>query len=351
MTSIYLDNNASTPIHPKTKEIIIDSLINQCNPSSAHKLGREKKASIIKARLAIARICGCSAADIIFTSSGTESVNMLIESAVSTNQPGHIICANTDHKAVLESVKKTKRYGWEHTIIPTGPQGILSSPLLEKHLTDKTKIVITSSANNETGVITDLTSLSEVCKKHNILLYVDNVCATGKTKLPNIKLVDGFAASGHKFYSPSGVGFIYLRNAKTHKPFIPGGSQELSLRAGTENYIGIVAMADAFKRVHERLDHNISFLKKLRDEFENQLQQDLSISVNGNGPRLPNTSNIYFHDFDAEELFIKLDAIDIFTSLGSACASGSVQLSHVLLGMGYSRERCQNSMRFFIWYF
>jgi cysteine desulfurase len=346
MKPIYLDNNASTPIHPEIKKAISNSLSNQYNPSSAHKGGREKKACLIKARLSIANICGCSSSDIIFTSSGTESINILVESAVEDNRLGHIICANTDHKAVLESVKKTKRYGWDYTIIQTGPDGYLSKQLLEKNITKHTKIVITSSANNETGIITDIDALSEICKRHGILLFVDNVCATGKTKLTNLKLVDGFASSGHKFYAPSGIGFMYLKNAKKHKPFITGGSQELGLRAGTENYIGIIAMADAFSRVHENLDNNITFLRTLRDRFENILRQHLNISINGHHKRLPNTSNIYFHDIDAEELFMKLDENNIFTSLGSACASGSVQLSHVLLGMGYSRERCQNSMRF-----
>ncbi|MCB1107809.1 MAG: cysteine desulfurase [Chlamydiia bacterium] len=342
---VYLDNNATTQIDPKALEAMIEELsAPPRNPSSIHSFGQKGKKVLSKCREQIGKFLGVKPNHIFFTSGGTEGINLLIRGAFQTPH-AHIIGSSIDHASILYTLKDLEGCGAKLTLLPSDPYGAPSPEALQKALCPQTKLIVLSAANGETGVKTDLEKMGAIAKSAGIPLIIDGVALIGKEPLTIPDGVCGIAFSAHKFHGPKGVGFIYLHPSLKLKPIMTGGGQEKKLRSGTENLPGIVGMTQALSLIDEK--NNQKVLQSLRTLFESELAAALpDIEINGEGPRLSNTSNIYFPGVDGESLLIALDMEGIAASYASACTSGALKASHVLSNMGYSRERVSSSIRF-----
>ena len=343
---IYLDNNATTPLDPTAKEAMLKELDSfPKNPSSVHFFGREGKKILADCRRKIAEYLKVEPGEIFFTSGGTEGLNLLIRGALPSSF-GRVIASPIDHAAVyqtLEALRLSGQIGL--TFLPIDPFGAPTATALEKVLRSKANLIVLSAANSETGVKIDREAIAEVARRADIPLILDGVALLGKEPLTLPKGICAMAFSGHKFHGPQGIGFVYIRSKFKVRPLLTGGGQEKTLRSGTENLIGIVGMTQALTAFDpHRTQVQIDLL---RSQFERDLKKALpEIAVNGMGTRLCNTSHLYFPGVDAESLLMALDLEGIATSYGSACASGSLELSRPLLNMGYSRERVSSSLRF-----
>lgn len=333
---IYLDNNATTPLDPEALDAIIGELAKgPHNPSSFHAYGQEGKKTLSEARASIAKQLGVKSSEILFTSGGTEGLNLLIRGY----NPKHMITTSIEHAAVYNTIQSL---GAEITFLPVDSWGAPRIETLEHALRPDTSLIILSAANGETGVLLDIAPFAALAKQRNIPLILDGVALLGKVPCLIPDGVAGMAFSAHKFHGPQGVGFIFLRSGEKLVPTITGGGQEKKLRSGTENLPGIVGMAKALERVDPPPP-----VKPLRDLFEALLFKALpDLEINGIGPRLPNTSNLYFPGVEGESLLIALDMEQIACSHASACSAGALEPSRVLLNMGYTKERAASSLRF-----
>lgn len=340
---IYLDNNATTPLDPEVLDVMIGELASPPhNPSSIHTFGQEGKKILSEARKKIADFLTVKPSEILFTSSGTEGLNLLIRGA---SKGGHIIGSDIDHAAVFNTLEDLKEKGTEVTYLPMDEYGAPTLDDLKEMIRPETELIVLSAANGETGVKLDLNGFATLAKRNHIPLILDGVALLGKEPFTIPDGVSGMAFSAHKFHGPQGVGFIYLHPSLKLTPLITGGSQEKGLCPGTENLPGIVGMAHALTLLDE--DENYAHLSHLRETFEAMVLEALpDTEINGTGPRLPNTSNLYFPNVDGESLLISLDMQGIAASHASACASGALEPSRTLLNMGYSKERASSSIRF-----
>lgn len=333
---IYLDNNATTPLDPEVLDVIIAELAKgPHNPSSFHAYGQEGKKTLSEARASIAKRLGVKSSEIFFTSGGTEGLNLLIRGYGAK----HIITTSIEHAAVYNTVQSLDT---EITYLTVGTWGAPLIKTLEKALRPDTSLIVLSAANGETGVLLDIPAFAALAKKRNIPLILDGVTLLGKIPCAIPDGVAGMAFSAHKFHGPPGVGFIYLKSGEKLTPIITGGGQEKKLRSGTENLPAIVGMAKALEQVDPPPPVN-----PLRDLFEALLFKALpDLEINGTGPRLPSTSNLYFPGVEGESLLIALDMEQIACSHASACSAGALEPSRVLLNMGYTKERASSSLRF-----
>lgn len=342
---IYLDNNATTPLDPNVLDAMIEELAAPPhNPSSIHFFGQEGKKVLADSRNTIAQFLDVKASEILFTSGGTEGMNLLIRGAFSG--PGsHIIASDIDHAASYNTLEDLRKMGADITYLPVGFYGAPETKDLQKALRPNTKLIVLSAANGETGVQLDIEGIASIAKRAGIPLVLDGVALMGKEPFTIPEGVSAMAFSAHKFHGPQGVGFAFVRSGLKLSPFLTGGGQEKKLRSGTENLPGIVGMARALTILDE--DESFAHMKSLREQFEALLTEEIpDIEINGDGPRLPNTSNLYFPGIDAESLLISLDMEMIAASYASACASGALEPSRTLLNMGYSKERASSSLRF-----
>lgn len=348
MTRIYLDNNATTPIDPRLFDLFIScSFTVFGNPSSIHSHGQEARAYLIKARDDIARIFGVRSQEVVFTSSATEALNMLLRGFFEPKPTGHLITSSVEHAAVYTTAKYLESQGVEVTYLDVGPMGAPTAEQLMSAIRPDTRLICLMAANNETGVITDIHAMAEVAMSRQIPFIVDAVALFGKEPVTLHPGISAICFSGHKFYAPKGAAFVLIRKGFKLRPYLTGGHQEHGLRAGTENLAPIVAMAQAACFVHDELGQFQEPMRALRDYFEEQLKaMHPLITINGLGPRIANTSNICFQDIDGEALLMYLDLHGIAASLGSACSSGAIEPSRVLLNMGLSRKQALSSLRF-----
>ncbi len=342
---IYLDNNATTPLDPSVLDAMIEELAaSPRNPSSFHSFGQEGKKVLADARAIIAKFLDVKTCEILFTSGGTEGINLLIRGMIS-DPSSHIIGSPIDHAAVYNTLCDMEEKGAELTLLPVDSYGAPNPSGLQKALRPNTKLIILSAANSETGIKLDIEKFAAIAKTANVPLILDGVALLGKEPFT---IPDGVAAmvfSSHKFHGPKGVGFAFIRSSLRLAPLFTGGGQEKKLRPGTENLPGIVGMARALSILDE--DQAYAHMKSIRECFESTLLEAIpDIEINGKGPRLANTSNIFFPGVDGEALLISLDMHKIAVSHASACASGALKPSRVLLNMGYSRERAASSLRF-----
>lgn len=342
---IYLDNNAATSLDPQVAELIVQTLPKlQGNPSSLHHYGQIVRGIVSKARSSIASFLSVKSKELIFTSGGTESVNLAISGLVSDKKPGHIITSEVEHSCVIETCKLLERQGYTVTYLPVGPWGAVLAEDLEKAIQHDTQLIALMAANNETGVKTDIEGIAKLAEEKRIPVFVDAVSMLGKEKMNIPKGVSAMAFSGHKIHALQGIGLLYLRSGVKVHPLIVGGDQEYGRRAGTENILGIVSMAKAMELL---IDEDIEEVRKLRDQFELTLKKAIpGLVVNGEGPRIANTSNLSFPGFDGETLLLNLDREGIAASHGSACSSGSLEPSRILMKMGLSMDRLNSSIRF-----
>ncbi len=350
--SIYLDYSATTPVDPKVFEAMIPYFKEKfANPSSIHALGRAVREDVDKARETVAKSIGAEAHEIIFTGSGSASDNMALRGIAEKykNKGNHIITCAIEHKAILQTCKYLEKHGFEVTYLPVDKDGLVSVDDFRKAVRKETILVSIMLVNNEIGSVQPLKEISEIAKKHHIIVHTDAVQAMGKMKIDVGELgVDLLTFSAHKICGPKGIGVLYIdENLKDGiEPLVFGGSQEFGLRAGTESVPNIIGLAKACEIVMETLDEEVRHIKRLRDLFENRILNEIPKTyVNGHREkRVCSVSNIAFKFIEAEALMIYAD--EICCSTGSACTSESVDASHVLYAIGVDPVDLHGSIRF-----
>jgi len=351
MGLIYLDNNATTMVAPEVvKEMLPYFEMYYGNPSSVHTFGSQVNQKIEEARSKVARLLGAEPEEIIFTSCGTESDNTAIMSAVeSFPNKRHIITTKVEHPAVMNFCKHLLKKGYEITFLPVDRLGCLDIDDLKKAINNNTFLVTVMYANNETGNIYPIKEIGDILRERNILFHTDAVQAVGKIKIDLKELnVDMLSLSGHKLHAPKGIGALYVRKGTRFYPYIIGGRQEFGRRAGTENVASIIGLGKACELALERMDSEMIYISNLRDKLEKSLLSLCPDSrINGDiGNRLPNTTNISFENIKGGSILLKLNEYGICASSGSACSSGSLEPSHVLMAMGVSTTAIYGSIRF-----
>ena len=348
---IYLDNNATTRIAPEVFEAMVPFLTEYYgNPSSAYSFGKRVEGHLKEAREKVAALVGATPKEIIFTSCGTESDNAAIWSALQTTGKKHIVTTQVEHSAIMNQTEWLERNGYGVTRLGVRPDGTLDLKEVENAIRDDTAIVSIMWANNETGVVFPVEEIATLCKRKGVLFHTDAVQTPGKIDLRHVAKsdIDFLSMSGHKLHAPKGVGVLYVKRRTKVVPYVIGGGQERGKRGGTENVASIVGLGRAAELSLENLEEERSRVKALRDRFENALLERLpNLYVNGHREqRLPNTSNIAFDFVEAEAVLMRLDAVGICASSGSACTTGSLDPSHVLSAMGLTPARARSCVRF-----
>ena len=353
---IYLDNNSTTPIHPKVKEIIKDTLDYYSNPSSLYVSSRIVREKINNARNEIATFLNCKPSEIIFTSCGSESNNTILKGVVNSyfkdenRNKVHIITSIIEHPSVINTLKYLESENIEVTYLNVDKNGIIDIEELKKSIKKETILISIMFANNEIGTIEPIEDISKIAIENNILFHTDAVQAIGKVDIDLQKIgVDYLSLSGHKIYAPKGVGVIFKREgSRPIYSLINGGHQENGERAGTENVIGIVALGEAFRMLKLEMKDEIKRLKELRDLLESEIVKNIpDIKINGHPTmRLPGTLNVSFKKIEGESILLRLDLNGIAVSTGSACSSGSLDPSPVIMALGVPPEIAHSSIRF-----
>ena len=348
---IYADNAATTKMS-KTATRAMMPYIEECyyNPSSLYSGGQEAKDAIENAREIIARCIGALPREITFTSGGSEADNQAIISAAMLGKKSgkmHIVSDVIEHHAVLNTLKKLEKNGFDVTYIPVQQNGIIDTKTLESAIRDDTCLVTIMYANNEIGTIQPIREISDICKKRGIIFHTDAVQAIGRMPIDvNKDSIDMLSASAHKFHGPKGIGFLYAKKGIRLTSIIEGGAQERGMRAGTENVAGIVAMAAALKEEISLMKTNAKKLIPLRDRIIAGLSEIPHSVLNGDKEkRLPSNINFCFEGIEGESLLLLLDDKGIMASSGSACTSGSLDPSHVLLSIGRPHDVAHGSLR------
>jgi cysteine desulfurase len=349
MHRVYLDNNATTPVLPEVFEAMRPWFGEHFgNASSIHHHGQETRAAVENARESVAKLLGCNASEIVFTSGGTESDNLVIAGLVG---PGdHVITSSIEHHAVLYAAKHLEETGCDVTFLPVDGRGSIDPSDVQRALRSNTKLISVMMANNETGVLQQVEEIGKIAAEAGACFHTDAVQAAGKVAL-NVKRIGchALSISGHKMHAPQGVGVLYLKKGTRLKPLFYGGRHERSRRAGTENVPGIVALGKAAEMAKEAFDRaDQERMSAMRDRLEQGILAHVDeTGVNGaETRRVPNTSNIHFDHIEGEALVIALDLKGLAVSTGAACSSGAIEPSHVLLAMGLKPERARASIRF-----
>ncbi len=348
---IYVDNNATTAVDTLVFESMKPFLTEfYGNPSSIHTFGGKVEKYIQEARASVASILGADPKEIIFTSCGTESDSSAIYSALHLcPKKKKVVISKVEHPAILILGQELVRRGYKVEEAPVDSQGRLDMDRLEEVIDDDTAIVSVMWANNETGNIYPVEKIAKLAKRHGALFHTDAVQAVGKIDI-NLATsnIDMLSLSGHKLHAPKGVGALYVKRGVRFRPFLTGGHQERSRRAGTENVAGIVGLGKACKLAAENMKIENTQVRNLRDRLEAGLLANIeSTRVNGDkGNRLPNTSNISFEFIEGESILLLLDRLGICASSGSACTTGSLEPSHVLRAMGVPYTSAHGAIRF-----
>ena len=350
---IYLDYNATTPVHPEVTARMVEALTEPFgNPSSVHYFGQQAKSAVDEARGEVAALIGAEPGEVVFTSGGTEADNIAIRGIAEALEPtgrSHVIASAIEHEAVLNTVKALARRGWETSLLPVDQTGVVTPATLRSALTDQTTLVSVMHANNEIGTIQDVKELARLAHERAAIFHTDAVQSAGKIPVDVKALgVDVLSISAHKFYGPKGVGALWTKRGLRMHQLLKGGKQERNRRAGTENVPGIIGMGIAARLARTARADETTRLSALRNRLEEGVLRHVSGTViNGaRMARVPNTTNISFDRVEAESLLIALDLEGIAVSTGSACSSGTLEPSHVLKAMGFPAHRTQNSIRF-----
>lgn len=354
MRRVYLDHSATTPVDPEVAELMMTYYTEKYgNPSSVHSFGRDAKAALENARESVAKLLGAQATEITFTSGGTEADNLAIIGATQalSKKGKHIITSAVEHHAVLETCEFLEKNGFELTIIPVNDEGLISVEDVEKAIRPDTILITIMHANNEVGAIQPIAEIGKLAREKGIVFHVDAVQSFGKIPI-DVKAmnVDLMTVSSHKIYGPKGVGALYIRKGVRVMPRIYGGGQEKKRRSGTENTPGIIGFGKACELAAERMEEEAAREAKLRDKLLDGILEKIDY-VKLNGPRgganrLPGNLNVSIQFIEGEALLLSLDMMGIAASSGSACTSGSLDPSHVLLAMGLSHEIAHGSLRF-----
>ena len=348
---IYADNAATT----KMSRTAIDAMLPYMetyfgNPSSLHTIGQQAAEALQKARETVAECLGCQPREITFTSGGSEADNQALVSAARIGErkgKKHIISTAFEHHAILHTLKKLEKEGFEVQLLDVGPTGTITAQQVADAIREDTCLVTIMYANNEIGSIMPIPEIGAVCKEKGVLFHTDAVQAAGHLHIDvKAQNIDMLSLSAHKFHGPKGVGLLYARQGIPLTNIIEGGAQERGKRAGTENIPGIVSMAAALKEACDHIDENAAKVSALRDKLIAGLSRIPHSAVNGDlAHRLPGNVNFCFEGIEGESLLLLLDAKGICASSGSACTSGSLDPSHVLLAIGRPHEVAHGSLR------
>lgn len=347
----YFDHAATTATKEEVlKEMLPYFTLNYGNASSIYSIGRKSKKAVEEARHRVARAIGAEAKEIYFTSCGSESDNLAIKGVAFANKErgNHIITTKIEHPAVLHTCQHLEREGFKVTYLNVDSEGLINLNELEEAITPQTILISIMFANNEIGTIQPIKEIGAIAKKHNIYFHTDAVQAIGNVRINVNELnIDLLSMSAHKFYGPKGMGALYVRNGVKFEKIQDGGHQERNMRAGTENVAGIVGLGKAIELAYENFDDYNKKLTDLRDYYFSQVEEKIpDIKINGHRTkRLPGNANISFKFIEGESLLLYLDARGICASSGSACTSGSLDPSHVLLAIGLPHEIAHGSLR------
>lgn len=349
---IYLDYAATTPVLPEVADAMRPYMTEIFgNPSSVHSYGQEARRALDESRDTVARIIGADASEIYFTSGGTESDNLALIGVARANisKGNHVVTTAIEHHAVLETCEYLRAVGFEVTILPVDQRGLVAPADVEKAITDKTILVSVMHANNEIGTIEPLEEISNVTRERGVLLHTDAVQTVGAIPVDvDVLGVDLLTLTAHKFYGPKGVGALYVRKGTRFAPIIHGGAQERQRRAGTENVPGIVGLARALEISQVDIEARAEALTRLRDYLIRGLvERAPDLRLNGHPTkRLPNNVNVAVQYIEGEGMLLSLDMLGVAASSGSACASGSLEPSHVLRAIGLPFDIAHGSIRF-----
>ncbi len=353
MKTVYLDNNATTPIAPEVMSAMVNAMGLYGNASSMHSAGREAMGAIEEARDEVASILNVDSEDIIFTSGGSESDNNILYTAAMLIDNGSkrdkIIVSTIEHPAIIETCKYLEEKGYKVEYVPVDSYGVVQPSSLEKMMDNDVLLVSIMSANNETGTIQPIKELTKIAHSHGGLMHTDAVQAIGKMECDATDWnVDYVSISGHKFYGPKGVGALYVKKGAPFETFIKGGHQEDGKRAGTYNTVNIVGMGAAAKLIRKEDPSEWVREWDLREKLRKGLQEAIPQAVVNGHPTLclPGTLNISFPQAEGESILLMLDFEGISVSTGSACATGSLEPSYVLLASGLDIELAHGSIRF-----
>ena len=352
MRQIYLDNNATTRVAPEVLDAILPCYQNAYgNASSVHALGQEAKGLLDNARQQLAHLLNAEPNEIVFTSGGTESDNLAIRGVAeaSPRPRKHIITTRVEHHAVLHTCQALQKSGIDVTYLPVNGEGLVDPQDVRKAITPDTILISVMHSNNEIGTTQALKEIGQIALEHDVYFHTDAVQAAGKLPLDvNDSNVDLLSVAGHKFHAPKGVGALYVRKGTRLRPLFFGGAHERNRRAGTENVPQIVGLGAAAELAGKGLEDRARSVGELRDYFEDEACRRIpGVALNGSRTlRISNTSNLRFERADSESLVINLDLAGVACSTGSACASGSIEPSHVLLALGLPIEQAFSSVRF-----
>jgi cysteine desulfurase len=349
---IYLDHNATTPVHPEVLSAMLPYMRDVFgNPSSIHWYGQQARRALDRAREQVARLIGAEPDEIVFESGGTEANNHVLRGVVErtgTSSP-HIITSSVEHHALLNPCRNLEARGCRVTYLPVDEFGIVDPESVAEALTGDTVLISIMLANNDVGTLQPVKEIAGLARKEGVWVHTDAVQAVGKIPVDVGELgVDLLTLSAHKVYGPKGVGALYIRRGTDLAPLLHGGHHEKKRRAGTENVPGIVGLGLACEIAGKSLKETGARMAALRDRMQQGIQREIpGVEINGHPHRrLPNTLNLGFAGVDGESLLMNLDLLGIAASTGSACTSGSAEPSHVLVAMGRSPEQASSSIRF-----
>ena len=348
---IYADNAATTKMSEAAVQTMI-SVINENygNPSSLYSIGQRAKEILEEARKTVAEAIGAEPQEILFTSGGSEADNQAIRSMAEEGRKKgktHIVSSAFEHHAVLHTLEKLKKEGFEVTLLDVHEDGLVHPEEVEAAIREDTCLVTVMFANNEIGTVQPIAEIGELCQKHGVLFHTDAVQAVGHIPIDvKAQHIDMLSASAHKFHGPKGVGFLYARKGIILQSLIEGGAQERGKRAGTENLPGILATAAALKEAAANMEQNAAHMSDIRDYLIKGLSEIPHSALNGDAQkRLPGNVNFSFEGIEGEGILLLLDRMGISASSGSACTSGSLDPSHVLLAIGRIHDVAHGSLR------
>ena len=349
---VYLDNSATTPVKPEVAEVMFDVIKNNYgNPSSVHTFGQEVKPIIDKARNQVAQLINAKPNEIYFTGSGTEADNWAIKGAAFAlkDKGNHIITSKIEHHAVLHTCEYLeKHHGFDVTYLDVDDKGFISLQELADSIRPETILITIMYANNEIGTVEPIKEIAEIAKANQILFHTDAVQALGNIKIDVKELgIDMMSVSGHKLYAPKGVGALYIRTGVKIDNLLHGGAQERKKRPGTENTAGIAAFGKACELAEANLDNHIQRVKTLRDRLIKGIVDKIphTIVTGDLEKRLPTIASFCFRFIEGESLLLSCDMVGIAGSSGSACTSGELDPSHVLMSIGLTHEIAHGSLR------
>lgn len=349
---IYFDHAATTPLDKKVLDKMLPYFTeNFGNANSQHMFGRDAVKAVDEARDTIAKLINAKPSEIYFTSGGTEADNWALRGAAYANkQKGkHLIISCIEHPAMITTAKELEKDGFEVTLLKVDKDGLVDLDDLKNSIRPDTVFIGVMYANNEVGTIQPIKEIAKIAKEYNVLCFTDAVQAAGALKLDVKDLgVDMMSFSGHKFYGPKGIGVLYIKNGVKINSIVTGGHQERTKRGGTTNVPAVVGIAEAFKIANEELEENAKYISGLRDKFiDGVLKSVPYVKLNGHRTqRLPSNADFSFEYIEGESILFSLDLAGIAVSSGSACSSGSLEPSHVLLAMGIPEELAHGSIRF-----